>query len=165
MKLTVEVSESHSQLWTRDDWRIAILMGGRGNGRSGTASRYVVSQLVSKEYVRGAVMRAVREDIRPSCWQEIIDRLEEQNASQSFRVVDILDEVLYGWRLTNEQLATHLKLLKACPIVADSAEPKSIGERTLCRLHNAFTGAFHALDPLPQYRAASSLGEYFGTVQ
>jgi hypothetical protein len=51
-------------------------MGGRGNGRSGTASR-VTSRLLGKEYARGAIMRAVREDIRTSCWQEIIDRIDE----------------------------------------------------------------------------------------
>lgn len=44
-------------------------------------------------------------------------------------------------------------------------EMRDFGPRTLWKLHNAFTGAFHTLDPLPQYRAASSLGEYFGTLQ
>jgi hypothetical protein len=39
MRVRFEVAEGHVPLWERDDWRIAVLMGGRGNGRSGTASR------------------------------------------------------------------------------------------------------------------------------
>ena len=76
MKVRFEVEESHIKLWEKNnDVRYYILMGGRGNGRSGTASRYAVSQLLSKEYTRGAIMRAVREDIRASCWGDILDRL------------------------------------------------------------------------------------------
>lgn len=63
-------------------------MGGRGNARSGTASRYSVSQLLGKEYVRGAIMRATREDIRASCWGEIMDRVKEQGIEKSFHIVD-----------------------------------------------------------------------------
>src|ERR1700753_3784445 len=40
----------------------------------------------------------------------------------------ILDEKLYAKRLTNQSLATSIKLLPVAPIVADSAEPKSIAE-------------------------------------
>jgi hypothetical protein len=58
-KVGFEVHDSHIQLWERGDWRYAILMGGRGNGRSGTASsRYTVSQLFSKEYTRGVILPA-----------------------------------------------------------------------------------------------------------
>lgn len=88
MKVGFEVHESHIPLWENQDWRYAILMGGRGNGRSGTASRYAISGLLGKEYFRGAIMRAVREDIRASCWGEIQDRLTEQGISDTFRVVD-----------------------------------------------------------------------------
>ncbi len=87
MKTTFNVHRSHVGLW-KDDWRYAILMGGRGNGRSGTASRYSVSKLLGKEYLRGAIMRATREDIRASCWGEIQDRLKEQNASDLFRITE-----------------------------------------------------------------------------
>jgi hypothetical protein len=38
VKVGFEVAESHLALLGRDDWRYAFLMGGRGNGRSGTAS-------------------------------------------------------------------------------------------------------------------------------
>lgn len=63
-------------------------MGGRANGRSGTASRFAVSKLLGKEYVRGAIMRATREDIRASCWGEIMDRIHEQKIEDDFRIVD-----------------------------------------------------------------------------
>ena len=88
MKVGFETHISHKPLWENADWRYAIIMGGRGNGRSGTASRYAVSQLLSKEYTRGAIMRATREDIRASCWGEINDRLREQGIEKSFHITD-----------------------------------------------------------------------------
>src|SRR3990167_9596287 len=87
MKIKFEVHESHVALWENDK-RYVVIMGGRGNGRSGTASRYAVSQLLGKEYTRGAIMRAIREDIRTSCWGEITDRLKEKNIADSFRAAD-----------------------------------------------------------------------------
>lgn len=83
-----EVHESHIPLWERNDWRYGIVMGGRGNGRSGTASRFSISNLLSKEYTRGAIMRATREDIRASCWGELMDRLREQGIEKQFRITD-----------------------------------------------------------------------------
>lgn len=119
MKVKYEIHESHAPLWERDDWRYAILMGGRGNGRSGTASRYAVSQLLSKEYTRGAMMRAVREDIRASCWGDIQDRLKEENIDGSFRIVD--NDMLiergqnslraHGFRASSGSLTARLKSL------------------------------------------------------
>lgn len=91
-----EVHETHIPLWERTDWRYAVLMGGRANGRSGTASRYAVSQLLSKEYTRGAIMRATREDIRASCWGEIRNRIIEQDIEQSFRIADNDMFIEYG---------------------------------------------------------------------
>lgn len=96
IKPKFEVHRSHVSLWNNKDWRYAILMGGRGNGRSGTASRYAISQLLSKEYTRGALMRAVREDIRPSCWGEIMDRLNEQKIASAFAVTDNDMLISYG---------------------------------------------------------------------
>ena len=62
VKVGFEVDDTHLPLWERNDWRYAFLMGDRGNGRSGTASRYMTSRLLGKEHTRGALMRAVRED-------------------------------------------------------------------------------------------------------
>lgn len=89
MEVNFEVHDNHIQLWEQPNWRYGFLMGGRGNGRSGTASRYVVSRLLGAEYTRGAIMREVREDIRSSSFQEIIDRLEEQEIKDAFDVRDL----------------------------------------------------------------------------
>lgn len=88
MRVKFEVHDSHLPIWERNDWRYAFIMGGRGNGRSGTASRYVISQLLSKEYTRGAIMRAVHSDIRASCWSELVDRLREQEIEDAFKIND-----------------------------------------------------------------------------
>src|SRR3990167_8087838 len=88
MKVQYEIHSSHSPLWECNDWRYAVLMGGRGNGRSGTASRYAVSQLLSKEYTKGAIMRSVNSDIRTSCWGEIMNRLNEQNIKGQFHITE-----------------------------------------------------------------------------
>lgn len=95
-KVNFQIHQSHLPLWERSDWRYAILMGGRGNGRSGTVSRYAISQLLSTEYTRGVIMRAVGEDIRASCWRDLVDRLTEQNVSASFNIADSTMVLKYG---------------------------------------------------------------------
>lgn len=119
MKVKFEVHDTHAALWERDDWRYAIIMGGRGNGRSGTASRYAVSQLLGKEYTRGAMMRAVHSDIRASCWGEINDRVTEQGITDQFRITD--NEMFiergqnslraHGFRASSGSLTARLKSL------------------------------------------------------
>lgn len=118
-KVNFEVHESHIPLWERKDWRYAILMGGRGNGRSGTASRYTISQLLSKEYTRGAIMRAVREDIRTSCWGELINRINEQQIEKAFKIIENEMYLSYGqnsvrahgFRASSGSLTARLKSL------------------------------------------------------
>ena len=78
MKIEFEVLPDFIPLWERNDWRYAILMGGRGAGRSTAASQYGVSRLPAREYMRGAIMRAVLSDIRHSIWKETNDRILEQ---------------------------------------------------------------------------------------
>lgn len=135
MKVKIETHKSHSPLWKQNDWRYAIVMGGRGNGRSGTASRYAVSQLLSKEYTRGAIMRATREDIRASCWGEINDRLKEQNINDGFRVTenDMFIERgqnslrAHGFRASSGSLTARLKSLAGYNFVWIE-EAEEIGE-------------------------------------
>jgi phage terminase large subunit len=120
-----EIHESHAPLWGNSDWRYAIVMGGRGNGRSGTASRYVVSQLLGKEYTRGAIMRATREDIRASCWGDINDRLREQEIDGQFRITenDMFIERganslrAHGFRASSGSLTARLKSLAGYNLV------------------------------------------------
>ena len=136
MKVKYETHESHSPLWQNTDWRYALLVGGRGNGRSGTASRYAVSQLLSKEYTRGAIMRATREDIRASCWSEIIDRLGEQKILDSFHITDN-DMFIergqnslraHGFRASSGSLTARLKSLAGYNFIWIE-EAEEIGEK------------------------------------
>lgn len=113
------VDPSHVVLWEDSNWRYAILMGGRGNGRSGTASRHAISQLLSKEYTRGAIMRAVHADIRTSCWGEIMNRVNEQGIQEQFRIADNDMFIEYGknglrahgFRASSGSLTARLKSL------------------------------------------------------
>lgn len=135
MKVKFEVHKSHLPLWTEDNWRYALVMGGRGNGRSGTASRYTISKLLSKEYTRGGIMRATREDIRASCWSELIDRVNEQEIQSQFRIVDN-DMLLergqnavraHGFRASSGSLTARLKSLAGYNLIWIE-EGEEIGE-------------------------------------
>lgn len=134
MNVDFEIHETHVSLW-EGDWRYALLMGGRGNGRSGTASRYAVSKLLGKEYSRGAIMRATREDIRASCWGDIQDRLNEQNIAKGFHITD--NEMFiergknslraHGFRASSGSLTARLKSLAGYNFVWIE-EAEEIGE-------------------------------------
>lgn len=77
-ELKIKVAHpSHLEPWKKDGWRYCWFMGGRGNGRSGTVSRYLLTKMLGQEYVRGTLMRAVRENIRESCWRDLTDRMYE----------------------------------------------------------------------------------------
>lgn len=139
MKVQFEVSESHAQLWENQEWRYAIIMGGRGNGRSGTASRYTISQLLGKEYFRGVVMRAVQSDIALSCWAELEDLIIEQKIENEIRVTE--NEMTcgaksvrpLGFRASKGSLTARLKSLAGFTFVwAEEAE--EIGEEEFRKL-------------------------------
>lgn len=134
-KISFEIHESHIPLWEDTSWRYAILMGGRGNGRSGTASRYAITQLLGKEYTRGAIMRATREDIRASCWGELMDRVNEQQLQHNFHIVDN-DMFIergqnslraHGFRASSGSLTARLKSLAGYNLVWIE-EAEEIGE-------------------------------------
>lgn len=143
MKVNFEVDNSHLPIWERGDWRYAILMGGRGNGRSGSASRKTISQLFGKDYTRGAIMRATREDIRASCWQALNDRLIEQGAenAQGLNTTDG-DMVMqygqnsiraFGFRASSGSLTARLKSLEGLNF-AWIEEAEEIGEAEFTKL-------------------------------
>lgn len=134
--VSFEVHESHIPLWEcGDDIRYIIFMGGRANGRSGTASRYCISRLLGKEYTRGAIMRATREDIRASCWGEIMDRVNEQKIHGNFRITDN-DMFIergensiraHGFRASSGSLTARLKSLAGYNLIWIE-EAEEIGE-------------------------------------
>lgn len=76
--MEVNVNDAYAPVFTGNK-RYYILMGGRGAGRSHVASQYGLTKLIEKEYFRCAIMRLVYGDIRNSIYQEIVDRIEEQD--------------------------------------------------------------------------------------
>jgi phage terminase large subunit len=135
-KVSFEVHKSHVVIWElNSNIRYVIIMGGRGNGRSGTASRYVISRLLGKEYTRGAIMRATREDIRASCWGEIMDRIREQGIQDTFHITenDMFIERgqnslrAHGFRASSGSLTARLKSLAGYNLVWIE-EAEEIGE-------------------------------------
>lgn len=146
MHVNFEVHESHLPLWERQDWRYAFLMGGRGNGRSGTASRYCVSRLLGKEYTRGALMRAVHSDIRTSSWAEMQDRLTEQNveSANGLRIADgdMFMEYganslrAHGFKASSGSLTARLKSLANYNLVWDE-EAEETGEDEFMKLDDS----------------------------
>ena len=76
--------------------RYVVLLGGRGAGRSTVASQYLISKLMSPDYVRAAVMRGVYSDIRQSAWKELNDRIDELEIKEQLRIVENEMEVIFG---------------------------------------------------------------------
>lgn len=101
ISLSQEVSEIFAPLWTESDWRYAIMMGGRGTGRSHAGSQYDLSHLVAPEYFRGALMRAVHNDIRPSLYRDLCDRIDEQGVRDAIHIKDNDMSFKYGVNTIN----------------------------------------------------------------
>lgn len=77
--------------------RYFILMGGRGAGRSTTGSQYVLAKLRQGEiYFRCAIMRFVLGDIRNSIFQDIMDRIEEEELEDEIEVKEHILKFTYG---------------------------------------------------------------------
>ena len=95
MNLNFAIREIYLPLWEKRA-RYYVLMGGRGAGRSTATSQFVTSKLPAKDYFRCALMRAVHSDIRHSSWREVIDRFEEQEAKEAFKVTDNEMRASYG---------------------------------------------------------------------
>lgn len=85
----------YKDIWTTTKHYI-LLMGGRGAGRSTVVSQYFLSKLTAPEYFRGAIMRFVLSDVRNSCFQEILDRAEEQGILEELSVNESLMTISYG---------------------------------------------------------------------
>ncbi len=76
--------------------RYAILMGGRGAGRSTVASQLANAKLIAPEYFRCAIMRYVLGDIRNSIYREITDRAEENGVIDELGINDGTMTIEYG---------------------------------------------------------------------
>ncbi len=100
MELKQVVNESFESLFTQRP-HYAILMGGRGAGRSTVASQFANAKLVGDEYFRCAIMRLVLGDIRNSIYREITDRAEENGILDSLGINDSLMVLKYGANTIN----------------------------------------------------------------
>ncbi len=89
------VNLKYKELFTKKP-RYFILMGGRGGGRSTVASQYAVAKLISPEYFRCAIMRFVLSDIRNSIYQDILDRVEENELRDEIHVRENPSGFSYG---------------------------------------------------------------------
>lgn len=141
MILDLDVHKSHSPLWKDKSWRYAFLEGGRGNGRSGTASRFALSELYGEEYTRGAMMRAVHADIRTSCWGELMNRINEKEIQEDFHIVDndmFIERGMnslrgHGFKSSSGSLTARLKSLAEYNFVWIE-EAEEIGEEEFTKL-------------------------------
>jgi phage terminase large subunit len=70
------------------DKRYSLLIGGRSAGRSYFASQLALAKLFAPQYFRCAIMRFVLTDIRKSIYQEIRDRIEEQEVEEFVHIND-----------------------------------------------------------------------------
>lgn len=87
------------------------------------------------------------------------------DAWRNHTLPDIEAKSLIYDAFVKDQVDAPKHLMKA--VHSEYFEPKvpEFAPRTAWSLQNAFTSAFKQLDPLPQYRATASLGEYFANVQ
>lgn len=71
-------------------------MGGRASGRSYHASQYALQHLIADDYFRCAIMRFVLGDIRNSIFQEIRDRIEENELENQIAIRENTLDFKYG---------------------------------------------------------------------
>lgn len=100
MELRQTVNKKYQPLFDHPP-HYAILMGGRGGGRSTVASQFANAKLVAPEYFRCAIMRLVLGDIRNSIYREIVDRAEENKILEKLRVNDGQMILEYGHNTIN----------------------------------------------------------------
>lgn len=100
MELKQVVNKEFQPLFTNPP-HYAILMGGRGAGRSTVASQFANAKLVASDYFRCAIMRLVLGDIRNSIYREVIDRAEENGILSSLDVNDTQMVIRYGANTIN----------------------------------------------------------------
>mgnify|MGYP000894122276 FL=1 len=99
--MAIKINQIVNEVWKplfikRNGVRYIILMGGRGAGRSYVASQFALANLISDNYFRCAIMRAVHSDIRLSLWQDLLDRIHDQGAENSIHLINNEMTAKYG---------------------------------------------------------------------
>lgn len=69
-----------------DNIRYVLISGGRGSGKSHTASQYILKRLYGNEYTRGAFMRQTYGTIEASIYQEILDRIHDESLQNKIKI-------------------------------------------------------------------------------
>lgn len=93
--MDLDVIENYEPIFkTPKNIRYILIIGGRGAGRSYVVSQLIVFLMRTSKFFRGAVMRFVLGDVRNSNFQEVVDRIEEQNLTGAFEVKDL--EIKFG---------------------------------------------------------------------
>jgi phage terminase large subunit len=97
-----KVNHKYSELFTAGpNIRYVILMGGRSAGRSHVASQYALARLRDPSYFRCAIMRLVAGDIENSIYQDILDRVEEQDLLYDISTRTRPPQFTYGSNIIN----------------------------------------------------------------
>lgn len=104
--MSLEINQQVNSVWeplftAPPNIRYILLGGGRGAGRSYVASQFTLAKLVGDEYFRCAIMRAVHSDIRLSLWQELNDRINDQNAADAIHLINNEMTAKYGRNIVN----------------------------------------------------------------
>src|SRR3990167_6054562 len=143
VQVSQEVNELFAPLWSEKS-RYFILMGGRGAGRSTSASQFILSQLLAPQFFRCAIMRSIHSDIRHSLWRELNDRIDEQNIREALHITDNDMSVRYGvntvhahgFRQSSSGHSAKLKSLANynCIVIEESEE---VGEREFMTLDDS----------------------------
>lgn len=94
--MNLSPSKIYKPLFTRDNVRYFLCIGGRSSGRSYSASQYALLKLLTANYFRCAIMRFVLGDIRNSIFQEIRDRIEENELENNVNIRENTLEFKYG---------------------------------------------------------------------
>lgn len=134
--MNLNISQTYQKLFVGDEKpRYIICMGGRASGRSYAASQYALFHLIADKFFRCAIMRFILGDIRNSIFQEIRDRIEENEDEELVNEVDVGDGRLefkfgqnkingLGFRKSSGDQKSKLKSLASynCVIIEEADE-------------------------------------------
>ncbi|MCP4054410.1 MAG: hypothetical protein GY739_15395 [Mesoflavibacter sp.] len=74
--MRIDISEYVEPLYTQDFYE-ADVWGGRGRGGSHGITQHALFSMITQNYFRGYLVRAIHGHIRDSLWQDFKDRIEE----------------------------------------------------------------------------------------
>ena len=88
--MNLNVSKPYKPLYTKITSQIRYILceGGRAGGRSYEATQFTLYNMVVKPYFRAAIMREIKETIKDSVWQDLLDRIDEQDLRNALRITE-----------------------------------------------------------------------------